>query len=212
MKKFSLTKQPTTPYGTISPALQSYYDKIRDISVKVGNGEKVYVSFTDCADARRQASIAYLTEFSTREVQPYWYAKTPTWPEIHTIYVSWEGRHNKIRVWPGEIEILEEYEGPSVWKWEKPEPPAADAKDRTGRTIKKGDFITFVLHHHVNYGTTIHFGTVTKVTRDGQVWAKNIKVDDKETVAEKRIKHNENIVVLTKDLLDILMVKKLASG
>lgn len=204
----------------IQTDIDVHYNRIRDLARRVMAGERIYVKFTELVDQRRTGSIGYLSAFETREERPYhhrWYS-TPapqpgkTVPVISRMEVKWEGRNNTLRVWQGEIEILEDYTGGSVWKWEKPVGPQVAAKDRTGREIKKGDFINYVLHHHVTYGTTLHFGTVTKVDRDGTVWAKNIKVDDKETVAEKRIKNNETIVVLTKDLLDIMMLKKLASS
>lgn len=213
MKVFKPYQVPSSPYGTINAALKAHYDKIRDIAKRVKAGERIYVTFTNSADLRRTGAIAYLTHYEVRENRAFWNSKVnETRPSIDYMAVAWDDRRSGLRVWNMEVDILEDYKGPTVWKWEKPEGPLVEAKDRTGREIKKGDFITYVLHHHVHYGTTIHFGTVTKVDRDGTVWAKNIKVNDEETVAEKRIKHNENIVVLTKDLLDVLMLKKLASS
>lgn len=203
---------------TAATAMDAHDNKVRDLHRRIMAGEKVYVKFTEYQDERRTGSIAYISRFGIREDHTYYRrgfygssAGGPTRPTITNIEVAWEGRKNTVSVWIYDIKILTDYSGPSVWKWEKPVGPLVQAKDRTGREIKKGDFINYVLHHHVSYGTTIHFGTVSKVDRDGTVWAKNVKVDEKETVAEKRIKNNENIVVLTKDLLDRLMLLKLAS-
>ena len=214
MKTWSLQCNSTT-----ATVMDAHDNKVRDLHRRIMAGEKVYVKFTEYQDERRTDSIAYISKFSIREDYPYhhrsYYAKAPpkgkSRPAITTMQVAWEGRKNTLSVWIYDILVLTDYAGPSVWKWEKPVGPLVVAKDRTGRVIKKGDFINYVLHHHVSYGTTIHFGTVSKIDRDGTVWAKNVKVDDKETVAEKRIKNNENIVVLTKDLLDRLMLLKLAS-
>ena len=206
----------------VDSEIAAHDERIRDIHRRVMASEKVYVKFTEAHDERRTGSIGYLSNFDIRERAVYaggrsfYSGRVPPLerirPQVCHMEVMWEGRKNVIRVWDYDIEILEDYTGGSVWKWEKPQGPVVEAKHRTGREIKKGDFINYVLFHHVNYGTTIHFGTVTKVERDGTVWAKNIKVDADETVADKRIKNNENIVVLTKDLLDILMLRKLASA
>ena len=211
MKSWNLRCKSTAPAD-----LAKHDEKIRDINRRVLADLPVYVKFTAHHDERRTGSIARLTTFTIQERSPwsYGYSRTrsgATRPVITTMQVGWDGRKNVVNVYEYDIEILEGYTGGTVWKWEKPVGPLVQAKDRTGREIKKGDFINYVLHHHVMYGTTIHFGTVSKVDRDGTVWAKNIKVDDNETVADKRIKNNENIVVLTKDLLDRLMLLKLAS-
>jgi hypothetical protein len=218
MKSWSLRNNSTVP-----TVIAAHDEKIRDMHRRVMADEKVYVKFTKSHDERRTGSIGYLSNFDIKERAVYsGYSRSffsgrtappdSIRPQVVHMEVMWEGRKNVIRVWDYDIEILDGYTGGSVWKWEKPQGPLVEAKDRTGREIKKGDFINYVLHHHVSYGTTIHFGTVSKVDRDGTVWAKNVKVDDKETVAEKRIKNNENIVVLTKDLLDRLMLLKLASA
>lgn len=212
MKSWALRCNSTT-----QSVLDKHDEKIRDIHRRVMADEPVYVKFTEHHDERRTGSIARLTTFNIQERTPwsYGYSRSisgKTRPVIGSMQVMWDGRKNVVNVWEYDIEILEGYKGGTVWKWERPEGPLVEAKDRTGREIKKGDFVTYVLHHHVNYGTTIHFGAVTKVERNGTVWAKNIKIDDEETIADKRIKNNENIVVLTKDLLDILMLRKLASS
>lgn len=215
MKTFSLNCRSTKQAD-----IDKHDNKIRALAEKFKTGEKIYVKFTEYADERRTGSIAYLTNFSIREEVPYSYysrfsptsPSTKTRPSIdYTMYVGWEGRRAQLAVWTHDIEILEDYTGPSIWKWEKPVGPLVVAEDRMGREIKKGDFITYILYHHDTMGAGIYFGTVTKVDRDGTVWAKNVKAADDETVKEKRVKYNSDVVILTKDLLDRLMMLKLSS-
>ena len=96
--------------------------------------------------------------------------------------------------------------------------PYRIGRSRTGlglfatKPIKKGDFISYVLYHFDNgrNGAGIYYGKVTKIEGDGTVHAKNIKLKDDDRVAEMRIKDNSLIVIMTKDLMDKLMLARLS--
>ena len=130
----------------------------------------------------------------------------------HWFKVTWDGRSNHVDASAYEIELLIGYEGPCVWQWGKKEKPQVLPYDRLGREVKVGDFACYILHHFGTCrGASTQFGTVQKIERDGTVWAKNVALSDGEKSQLKRINDNATIVILTSDLMDRLMLAKLAS-
>lgn len=128
--------------------------------------------------------------------------------------VRWEGRKNECDASYYNVEWLKGYEGPCVWNYGtvKATKPQVVATDRLGRELKVGDFACYILHHFGHtYGASTQFGTITKIERDGTVWAKNVALGENETSAVKKINDNATIVILTKDLMDRLMMAKLAT-
>lgn len=127
-------------------------------------------------------------------------------------YAIWDGRKNRVNHLSGwNIMWLKGHEGGTVWSYESPEVEKVEAVDKLGREIKVGDFISYILYHFDGDGAAgIYYGKVTKVTKDGNVYAKNIKLDDEDRVDEKRIKDNNLIVIMTKDLMDRLMMARLS--
>lgn len=208
----------STSHSSNQKNIDAYQQKIIDIEKRVNRGEKVYVAFNNNSDARRTGSIGYLKTFSLYNESNSWYSlrhgvnrtNSPHY-RVDRFSVGWDGKRNSYEPYVLEIDILEDYQGPTVWKWEKPKIDPVKAYDRTGVEITKGQFISYVLHQYEGKGSSLHFGNVTKVEDDGTVWAKNITLDSKEKSADKKIKHNDNVVVLTKDILDRLMMLKLAS-
>lgn len=131
-------------------------------------------------------------------------------------HVEFDGRKNRVGVtngWGADwIKGYDESKG-TVWKWAKPDdPPQVIPEDKLGREIKKGDFISYVLYHFDNdrNAAGIYYGKVTKIEADGTVHAKNIKLSEDDRVAEKKIKDNSLIVIMSKDLMDKLMLARLA--
>lgn len=129
---------------------------------------------------------------------------------------TWDKRKNKIDINTGwAADWIKGYD-PTLgtqWVWKKPDDdPAVIPEDKLGREIKKGDFISYVLYHFDNgrNGAGIYYGKVTKIDGDGTVHAKNIKLKDDDRVAEMRIKDNSLIVIMTKDLMDKLMLARLS--
>lgn len=127
-------------------------------------------------------------------------------------YAIWDGRKNRVNylsAW--NIMWLKGHEGGTVWSYETPAVEKVDAVDKLGREIKVGDFISYILYHFDGGGAAgIYYGKVTKITKDGNVYAKNIKLAEDDRVDEKRIKDNDLIVVMTKDLMDRLMLARLS--
>lgn len=99
------------------------------------------------------------------------------------------------------------------WVWKRPEVPTVVPQDKLGRDIKVGDFISYILYHFGgNNGNAagIYYGKVTQIEKDGTVYAKNIKLKDDDISEEKRIKDHSLIVIMTKDLMDKLMLARLS--
>jgi hypothetical protein len=193
-------------------------------------GKPVYVRFLGTYERKRKGSIALIKEVRNLDylVNGHrYYRSTGTVKyapfkagDVNPanlnssvdISCKWTGRTNRCNPGGYEVEWLKDYVGETHWVFEQPEEDYKQALDRLDREIKVGDFICYVLHHFGgDKGATACFGNVTKVTRGGEVWAKNIKLTDKEVIEEKRILHNSNITILTKDLMDQLMLAKLRS-
>ena len=132
-------------------------------------------------------------------------------------HVTWDKRKNKVDAGNCySLMWLKDYDETlgTKWVWAKPDDdPAVTPQDKLGRDIKKGDFISYVLYHFDNgyNGAGIYYGKVTKIENDGTVHAKNIKLKDDDRVAEKRIKDNSLIVIMSKDLMDKLMIARLST-
>lgn len=129
----------------------------------------------------------------------------------HWFFVKWEGRRNEVQSSAYEIDYLPNYTGECKWVWGKKENPKLVPLDRLGREIKIGDFVCYILHHFYRSGASTQFGTVQKIQNDGTVWAKNVALSDGEVSKLKRINDNNTVVILTKDLMDRLMMAKLST-
>lgn len=128
-------------------------------------------------------------------------------------HAVWDGRKNKVNylsAW--NIMWLKGHEGGTVWSYEAQAVEKVDALDKLGREIKVGDFISYILYHFDNdrNAAGIYYGKVTKVTPQGNVYAKNIKLNEDDEVADKQIKDNSLIVIMSKDLMDRLMMARLS--
>lgn len=100
----------------------------------------------------------------------------------------------------------------TVWVFEKPKIDKVIPTDRLGRAIEVNDFISYILYQFDGGGAAgIYYGKVTKIEDDGTVWAKNIKLNETERQAEKKIKDSKLAVIMTADLMDQLMLARLSS-
>lgn len=133
--------------------------------------------------------------------------------------LTFDGRRNKLKPPIDGMSWLKDYAGPTKWVDTTPPKkklPPKIVKDRLGRELSVGDFVSYILYHHTVSGAGIYFGTITKITDAGGVWAKNINLGVKNPygipeVAEKQIKDPSQIVIMTKDLMDQLVLAKLSS-
>lgn len=175
----------------------------------IDRGDAVYLKVTDPRH-KHFGSIARVTE---RQEYGYndWTKNEAAW-----LTLGWDKRKNAINEFSyGSVRWLKDYQGPTVYDYDRTrgmEPPRTEAlKDRTGREIKVGDFCCYILHHFQTSGAGIYFGTVTKFSKNGNTaYVKNIKIEADDIVEEKRVTYSENIVVLTKDLLDRMMMARLS--
>lgn len=207
-----------------------WLDHVADMYDDFYNGKSVYVRYSNPSDVRRTGSIARIQTMGYDAdylinggswYQPKATRKPYSKATLRNSYnfinmgystymLTWDGRYNQVTAYGNEIEWLKDHTGGTEWVWQKPEVPKVIAYDSLNREIKVGDFVVYVLHNASgDKGASAHFGNITKVEENGQVWAKNVKIHDKEEVAEKRIKHNSNVTILTKDLMQQLMLAKL---
>jgi hypothetical protein len=140
------------------------------------------------------------------------YLIDPDAVSAHWFFVKWDGRKNEVQASAYEVDYLLSYSGECVWQWGRKDKPKVIPLDRLGREIKVGDFACYILHHFgTNRGASTQFGTVQKIQNDGTVWAKNVALSDGELSKLKRINDNKTVVILTKDLMDRLMMAKLST-
>lgn len=132
--------------------------------------------------------------------------------------LRWSGRNSNPSMYSYSdyIEWLPNYSGDTVWQFDRERKQRVKAKtahDRLGREIQVGDFCTYILYQFDGQGAAgIYFGNVTKIDKEGKVTCRNITLKSGERVAEKEIKDNNLITILTDDLMRQLMLSKLASA
>jgi len=130
-------------------------------------------------------------------------------------YMKWDNsyRNHRLRIPQDRVEFLENYTGPTVYKYDRSRSKRKEPArvfDRLDREINVGDFCAYILYQFERgTGASICFGTVTNIDYLGQVWCKNIPLHEKMASEEKKVKDPKLITVMTEDLQDILFVKKL---
>ena len=232
-----MTKIPfSSYYNRQQPGPGSWPSSMAELLRKYLQDEPIYVSFDEGYEPKRKGSIGRLVINNVQDLLHGSYEinyrgvfnprkPIPELPENvkeeHftkvqiTGHVVWEGRKNRVQ-FHSYITFWEKDHKPeigTVWAYEKPEDkPQALAYDKLDREIKVGDFISYILYHFNNdrNAAGIYYGKVTKIDKDGTVYAKNIKLKEDDIVAEKRIKDNSLIVIMTKDLMDKLMMARLS--
>jgi len=85
----------------------------------------------------------------------------------------------------------------------------AAPKDRLGNELAVGDVIAYVLHHFQVSGSAIYVGQISKITPKGYIWATNIPLVTKEKSEEKKIGKPYEIIKLSDELMDQLVMKRL---
>lgn len=128
-------------------------------------------------------------------------------------YVRWEGRRNVVKFFfHGEhVEWLVDYEGPTHWVYDRSRSgiPPKNVRDRLGRDLKVGQLVCYVSHEVARgRAATLHFGNIVKITDGGEVTCRSIALGNEVSKVTK-IKHNDNITIISDDLLDKLMLAKL---
>lgn len=223
-------------YGRGSPAAILWKTNMAEMLRKYLSGEPIYVGFDTKREPKRAGSIGRLVISNVQDLLhgEYEYQRRRYSQKLEVIeeipsnvkedhfdriqingHVVWDGRKNKIQFtgWGAYWISDRKPEDGTVWAYEKPEDvPQVEARDKLDREIKVGDFISYILYHFGNghNAAGIFYGKVTKIDKDGTVYAKNIKLKDDDYVAEKRIKDNSLIVIMSKDLMDKLMLARLS--
>lgn len=221
---------PSNPSG--NPLVQEWYDDIQEMFTLYFKGEPIYVKFVS-GDKRRVGSIgriqinnmqdilygsySYHNHYNRAGARSVIEEKIENFDLMKAIKVNinmtvkWDNRKNKVESSGYDVVWLKGHTGGTVWHYGTPITPKVQAFDKLGREIKEGDFISYILYHYDSRGAAgIYYGKVTKITNDGNVYAKNIKLQENDKVDEKRIKDNNLIVIMTKDLMDKLMLARLS--
>lgn len=223
-------------YGRGTPAAFLWKTNMAEMVRKYMRGETIYIGFDPTREPKRKGSVGRLVITNMQdllhgdyEYRRNRYSQTPelieeipenvkeeNFDRVQIIgHILWNGRKNKIQVSTWSMFWIDDHDPTvgTVWAFEKPEDvPDTVARDKLDREIKVGDFISYILYHFDNGSSAagIYYGKVTKIEKDGTVHAKNIKLASDDVVAEKRIKDNSLIVIMTKDLMDKLMLARLS--
>ncbi|MNR94771.1 hypothetical protein D3C72_258590 [compost metagenome] len=191
----------------------------------------VYIRFVDpCSE--RFGSIARLVRnsYSSYSYSGYGYNRFSQKPDAATELAEfmrskhihgelrWDGRNSKpsFSHYSDLVEYLPGWTGGTEWRFDRERKQRVQAKsafDRLGREIQVGDFCTYILYQFDGRGAAgIYFGNVTSIDKEGRVTCKNVSLKTGERVAEKEIKDNNLITILTDDLMRQLMLAKLTNA
>jgi hypothetical protein len=187
------------------------------LSDRLGAGQPIYVRWR--SDDRREGSVGLLSKFEVEDIS-HWYS--PRWGpttstkglyfQINDCEVTWTGRRNVVKPMAHELEFLEDWEEGSVWAWNtapaQPKPPIPTITGHLGEEIVIDDFVSFVSRR---YGTVkLHFGNVARINHNGTVWVNTLKLRDDDSPQEVKVHDPDTIVKIGKDLIDRLMMARLA--
>lgn len=205
------SKTPLTPHEQME--LDTWTADWAEFNEALDRGDRVVVQVVE-HNHKHQNSTAVVKQ---REVLGW--GSDGDWRQTDgvSLTLGWDKRKNSLSVWSatGDVVWLRGHTGETVYDYDRQrgmvKAENVTLEDRTGRQIKVGDFCCYILHHFDRSGASIYFGTVTKFSKHGTTaYCKNIKLAEDDEVAEKRVTYSENIVVLTKDLLDRMMMARLA--
>jgi len=189
-----------------------------EIEGKLARNEPVFIYFTN--DDRRLNSVGRIKSltFSRQEQRRRSYYSTDT--EVHVymgiedMVVVWDGRSNKVKPRPGEIQYLPDWTHGTQWVWDQPvrekEEPII-AYDHLGQQLEVGQNVCFV---HRQYGlTSMKFGTVTRFTAKGSVFVKTMKLRDGVRAGEELKAHSmEDVIIINDALMKRILMAKLAAN
>jgi hypothetical protein len=211
-------------YYTVDKNTAKYREWIADIKQFINDiavGNPVYVEYKSSNSAGRAGTIARVKGFSERNIAAdvihdiTLYIERPYRLELLQLEIEFDDRKNKLKPQLDDIVWLKGYSGPTVWQHNPPPPkpkaPLNPIYDRLGREVKLGDFVSYAMTWYNTSKINVYFGTVTKISDRNVVYCTNIKLDDDDTVTEERIKDNSSMVLITKDLIDQLMIKRLSA-
>jgi hypothetical protein len=211
-------------YYTVDKNTAKYREWVADIRQFINDiavGNPVYVEYKSTNSAGRAGTIARVKGFakseSTEEIRKNIsdYLERPYRLEYIQLDVEFDDRKNKLKPKIDDIHWLKGYSESTVWQHTPPVPqPKAPLKpihDRLGREVKIGDFVSYAITWYNTSRIDVYFGTVTRISDRNVVYCTNIKLDDDDTVTEERIKDNSAMVLITKDLIDQLMIKRLSA-
>ena len=234
----TVTKISLNHYGLPVLAKKQWKADMAEMLKAHLRGEPIFVEFDGSYDSRRKGSIGRLQIKNVQdllhgEYEDFRWIRRNGTPrkvidevEKNVVadhfdkiridgMVEWDKRRNRVTAMTIGMFWLKGYDASkgTNWQWLVPQDKAIPVvKDKLDREIKVGDFISYILYHFDNSGNAagIYYGKVTKITNEGNVFAKNIKLTETDHTAEKRIKDPSLIVIMSKDLMDRLVMARLS--
>ena len=191
---------------------------VKAIRTQLMAGRDVFVRFrkTTGIHGKRAGSIARVVTMG--QVNEY---GSSVYPDFQ---LTWDGRKNVVTSNYGEVEYLEGYAGPTVWKFESPKdhrPKVKKVFDRLGTEIAVGDFVAFAFN--TSGDLDLMLGKVSRITDKGDVYTINQRIGEKAQtlpngvqiippdIKERLIKKpDQALMVMTNDVMDRILMLKLA--
>lgn len=193
--------------------VKEYLRVMTVINDRLQSDEPVYIRFDD---GRRAGSVAKIVSCDfQKETSHSWYSRY-TKPDYDRIYIDnivakWDGRSNKVSPYRSEIEFLEDWTEGTKWAWTVKAPGTRTIptiEDHLGEEVQVNDFVSFVSK---KYGyVNLHFGNVSRINFNGTVWVNTLKLRDEDVPQEMKVHDTDTIVKIGKDLIDRLMMARLA--
>jgi hypothetical protein len=184
-------------------------------------GNPVYIKYKSDNSAGRGDSIARVIGFCDSETLEYVKLNITDYLEHYhrlsylSLMVKFDDRKNKLKPKIDDITWLKGYSGPTHWIHNPPliiKPELKPILDRLGREVKLGDFVSYAITRYNTSRIDVYFGSVTKISNRNVVYCTNIKLNDNDSIFEEKIKDNSSMVLITKDLIDQLMIKRLSAN
>ena len=211
-------------YFTADKNSQKYKEWVSDIKQFLNDiilGNPIYVKYKSNNTAGRGDSIAIVTGVADSSVLEHikehisdYYESNYTLINL-SLMVKFDDRKNRLRPKVEDIIWLKGYSGPTFWIHNPPvviKPELKPILDRLGREIKLGDFVSYAITWYNTSRIDVYFGSVTRISDRNVVYCTNIKLNDNDPIVEERIKDNSSMVLITKDLIDQLMIKRLSAN
>lgn len=203
-------------YRKSDPKVAQFIALKTDIENKLSKGEPVYVQFHD---SRRENSVGRIKSCSFKleehQHRNYWggTGEPYVYCGISDIEVVWDGRKNKVKPSPMDIEYIPDWTHGTQWDWEqtqKDKPEPIIAYDHLGQQLEVGQNVCFV---HRRYGnTSMKFGTVTRFTDKGSVFIKTMKLKDNARAGEElKALSMDDVIIINDELMKRILMAKLAA-
>lgn len=192
------------------------------------NGKTIYVQ--PYKDKKRKDSIAKITAINntcssryydidkiasmwSTTNQKYLASQSILWSYYDLSFtLGWDGRKNYCTLYLRDFVWLKDYPGPTEWSYvkvKKEDVPKPIIKDVLGREVNVGDCVCYP-GYRLKSRPELKFGNIIRINPK-TVNVKSFKIDEDDMLSLKRLLYGDQILLVTKDMSETVMYKKLLS-